>query len=319
MIQDSVLVREWHVAVKSKDLEEGDLSALRILGEDLVAWRTGGVARIWRDLCIHRGAKLSLGSVKEGCLVCPYHGWEYDRDGKCVRIPAQSPSRAIPSKARTQSYLTIEKYGVVWVCFADDPITPEPVLPIFDGQDYDLFVSSHPLKAKAPRVVENYLDFSHLPFLHGGFLGDPEKPFVEDYKVEMTDQGLVARGLEIWQPNPDGSGVGGYRSYDYFCYRPLIAAFSKEKVLSVLTATPVDEDLSIAWLFGMSDFREGMTEEDAVKWSNLIIGQDQLAVESQRPELLPLDLQEELHLACDRLAIAYRRWLKELGLVYGVS
>ncbi|NER01092.1 MAG: hypothetical protein F6K30_31115 [Cyanothece sp. SIO2G6] len=150
-------------------------------------------------------------------------------------------------------------------------------------------------------------------------MGDPEKPMVEDYKVERTDEGLAAYGLKIWQPNPDGTGVGAYRSYDYFCYRPLIAAFTKEGVKSVLTATPVDEDTTLAWLFGMSDFRQEVTEEEALKWSELIIGQDALAVESQRPELLPLDLQEELHLACDRLAIAYRRWLKELELSYGVA
>ena len=60
-------------------------------------------------------------------------------------------------------------------------------------------------------------------------------------------------------------------------------------------------------------------EEEAERWSALIIGQDAMVVESQRPELLPLDLQEELHLACDRLAIAYRKWLKELGLTYGVA
>ncbi len=236
-----------------------------------------------------------------------------------MRIPAQNSKRAISSKAKAQPYLSCEKYGAIWVCLDSDPISPEPFLPIFENQTLGLFLSSHPMRAKAPRVIENYLDFSHLPFLHAGFLGDPDMPQVEDYDVEMTENGLVARDLKIWQPNPDGSGVGGYRSYDYFCYRPLIAAFSKEKVLSVLTATPVDEETTVAWLFGMSEFREGLTEEDALKWSELIISQDKPAVESQRPELLPLDLQEELHLACDRLAIAYRRWLKELGLSYGVS
>lgn len=319
MINDPVLEREWHVVLRSKDLKDGTIVPARVMGEDLVLWRVDGRALVWRDLCIHRGAKLSLGTIKEECIVCPYHGWEYNSEGKCTRIPAQSPSRAIPSKAQAQPYLTCEKYGVVWVCFSENPITPEPILPIFEGQSMKLYMSAHPIAAKGPRIVENYLDFSHLPFLHAGYLGDPDMPQVEDYKVEMTDEGLVARDLRIWQPNPDGSGVGGYRSYDYFCYRPLIAAFSKEKVLSVLTATPVDEENSIAWLFGMSEFRQDLTEEEATKWSSIIIGQDQPAVESQRPELLPLDLQEELHLACDRLAIAYRRWLKELGLVYGVS
>jgi len=318
MIQDAVLRNEWHVAMRSKDLPEDGVAPVRLLGEDIVLWRSVETLSVWKDLCIHRGAKLSLGKVVNGCLQCPYHGWEYDRSGSCVRIPAQPPSRAIPSKAKALPYLCVEKYDAVWVCLGD-PVQPEPLLPVFEGHDMRLFVSSHPLEAKAPRVVENYLDFSHLPYLHGGYLGDPEKPIVEDYKVESSGDGLAAYGLRIWQPNPDGTGVGAYRTYDYYCYRPFIAAFTKEKVRSVLTATPVDEDRTVAWLFGMSDYRQEVTEEEAVKWSNLIIGQDALAVESQRPELLPLDLQEELHLACDRLAIAYRRWLRELGLSYGVA
>ncbi|MEM9158670.1 MAG: aromatic ring-hydroxylating dioxygenase subunit alpha [Verrucomicrobiota bacterium] len=318
MIDDSVLRNEWHVAARSKDIPEDGIASAKILGEDIVIWRSGSELVAWKDLCIHRGAKLSLGKVKDGCLQCPYHGWEYDPSGACVNIPAQPIGRAIPSKARAFPCHSIEKYDAVWVCLGD-PITAAPELPVFDEVDMRMFVSSHPLNAKAPRVVENYLDFSHLPFLHGGFLGDPEKPLVDDYKVDKTDEGLAAYGLRIWQPNPDGTGVGAYRSYDYYCYRPLIAAFTKEKVKSVLTATPVDEETTVAWLFGMSDFRQEVTEEEALKWSNLIIGQDALAVESQRPELLPLDLQEELHLACDRLAIAYRRWLKELGLTYGVA
>lgn len=318
MIKDPVLANEWHVAARSRDVAEGKACPVRVLGESIVLWRSGEEIRAWKDLCIHRGAKLSLGEVKDGCLVCPYHGWEYDRSGACVKIPAQPPGRAIPSKARTFVFHVLEKYEAVWVCLGD-PVEPEPQLDVFDGVDMTLFLSAHPLVAKATRVVENYLDFSHLPFIHGGFLGDPAKPQVGDYTVSSGARGLSACGLEIWQPDPDGTGIGAYRTYDYFCYRPLMAAFTKEKVRSVLTATPVDEENTIAWLFGMSDFRQGMTEEDALKWSELIIGQDALVVESQRPELLPLDLQEELHLACDRLAIAYRRWLRELGLTYGVA
>jgi phenylpropionate dioxygenase-like ring-hydroxylating dioxygenase large terminal subunit len=47
--------------------------------------------------------------------------------------------------------------------------------------------------------------------------------------------------------------------------------------------------------------------------------QDKPVVESQRPELLPLDLQEELHLRSDKTAIAYRRWLREIGMSYGTA
>ena len=51
----------------------------------------------------------------------------------------------------------------------------------------------------------------------------------------------------------------------------------------------------------------------------MIIEQDRLIVESQRPEEIPLDLQAELHLKSDRLAIAYRRYLRQLGVTVGVA
>ncbi|MFN8443258.1 MAG: hypothetical protein U0175_20955 [Caldilineaceae bacterium] len=48
-----------------------------------------------------------------------------------------------------------------------------------------------------------------------------------------------------------------------------------------------------------------------------IFEEDRLVGEEQRPELLPLDLQAELHLRSDRMAIGYRKWLRQLGLSFG--
>jgi phenylpropionate dioxygenase-like ring-hydroxylating dioxygenase large terminal subunit len=60
-------------------------------------------------------------------------------------------------------------------------------------------------------------------------------------------------------------------------------------------------------------------EAELVAYQDRIFAQDQPIVESQRPELLPLDLQAELHLRSDRAAIAYRQWLRAIGLSYGVA
>ena len=60
MIEDPVLRNEWFVAASSDDVPEGKLKAVKILGEDVVLWRSGGKVIAWKDLCIHRGTKLSL-------------------------------------------------------------------------------------------------------------------------------------------------------------------------------------------------------------------------------------------------------------------
>ena len=60
-IDDPVIRNDWYVVARSSDLEEGAVMEASLLGETLVLWRTGGEVLAWKDLCIHRGSKLSLG------------------------------------------------------------------------------------------------------------------------------------------------------------------------------------------------------------------------------------------------------------------
>jgi phenylpropionate dioxygenase-like ring-hydroxylating dioxygenase large terminal subunit len=82
-LDDPLLTDGWHVVAQSRDMPDGKVIGCRLLGEDLVTWRSPGGVRVWRDLCIHRASRLSLGSVEGGCLVCPYHSWGYGSDGRC--------------------------------------------------------------------------------------------------------------------------------------------------------------------------------------------------------------------------------------------
>src|ERR1700690_633183 len=79
-LNDPLLLNEWFAVAWTSSLPENKLQAARVLGQDLVLWRTSDGVHAWKDLCVHRGAKLSLGAItrKENgaCVVCPYHGWE---------------------------------------------------------------------------------------------------------------------------------------------------------------------------------------------------------------------------------------------------
>src|ERR1700735_4466004 len=87
--QDQVLLNQWHVIAYSHDLVAGTLLPVTLLERDLVAWRDrDGVAHVWEDLCVHRGARLSKGFIQDNTVVCPYHGWNYDGSAKCVVMPA---------------------------------------------------------------------------------------------------------------------------------------------------------------------------------------------------------------------------------------
>lgn len=322
MIDDPLLLNDWHVVAESAGVKSGEVRAARLLGQDLMIWRSNAGLCAWQDLCLHRGAKLSGGRVEHECLVCPYHGWNYNAAGQCVRIPAH-PFMTPPVRARTTSYRITEKYGLIWVCLGA-PKTDVPCFTEWDDASFrKVLAGPYLFKAQGPRIVENFLDVGHFPFVHAGFLGDPSHTEVADYEVETNADGIVARDIGVWQPDPDGTGQSAEVKYTYRVLRPLTAYFEKSyqdqrfSIFSVVT--PVDDRESLAWLIMAINYAPETSDEELRNFQDIISRQDIPIVESQRPELLPLDLQAELHLRSDRTAIAYRKWLAKIGLKYGTA
>ena len=130
-------------------------------------WRaTGDKISAFYDLCLHRGAALSLGWIDGDTLVCPYHGWNYAGDGRCVKIPSLPPDREIPAKARAKSYHVQERHSLVWVCL-DEPLQDIPEFPPEVGDPtftWSPYNSDGQWKANAARMIENLADFSPLSF-----------------------------------------------------------------------------------------------------------------------------------------------------------
>src|SRR5690242_7208389 len=119
----------FHPVAKASDLGDSPF-ACTLLNEEIVVFRNAKRQPVaFRDLCIHRGTRLSLGEVtQEGNLRCGYHGWEYDSSGQCVRIPALREGASIPRKARAFRYYAREAYRLVWVAL-EEPIADIPVFP----------------------------------------------------------------------------------------------------------------------------------------------------------------------------------------------
>jgi phenylpropionate dioxygenase-like ring-hydroxylating dioxygenase large terminal subunit len=325
MIDDPVLINDWHPVALLEEFHERPIIPARLLGEDLVLWRVGDNYLAWQDLCVHRGTRLSLGKiVDENLLMCPYHGWTYDEAGKCVHIPAH-PEQKPPAKAKVKRYQTRQRYGLLWVCLGE-PANDIPPFPEHDAPDYVTAVCdpARHVRANGPRLIENFLDAAHFPYVHEGVLGDPDHPEIPDYQARIGPDGVESDPILVYQPAPYGSQPGVVE-YVYHAYRPLTAHFSKktgEKVLGLMLAiTPHDESDSTGW-FIVADHEPGGAAALKASYSPRILRifeEDRVIVESQRPELLPLDLQDELHLRSDRVAIAYRSWLRQIGVTFGVA
>ncbi|MFN8633487.1 MAG: aromatic ring-hydroxylating dioxygenase subunit alpha [Chloroflexota bacterium] len=322
MIEDPVLRDDWHPVARLADLEAGKPLGVRLLGEDVVVWRAGDAILAWQDLCIHRGTRLSLGQVRGQSIECPYHGWTYGPDGRCTLIPAH-PDQTPPAKAVVRTYRATVQFGLVWVSLGD-PRLGVPPFPEWDVPEYrTMLCGPYAVNASGPRIVENFLDVGHFPFVHENILGTRERPEIEEYEAEITPEGVEARSVRVYQPDPYGTGVGDTVSYTYRVPRPLTAYLAKEsdgpRFSLILMVTPHEEVRSTAWMVMAMNYGHEIPESELVAWQDTIFAQDQPILESQRPELLPLDLQAELHLRSDRTALAYRRWLGQLGLSFGTA
>ncbi len=302
----------WHPVAVAAEVDEQP-QRVTLLGQHVVLFRTAEGVRALRDLCIHRGAALSLGSVRDGRIVCPYHGWEYDGSGACVRIPALPADRPIPPRARAVVHRAEERYGLVWVAL-EEPVTPIPAMPgdVHEDPAYTGEVSVLDWATSAGRSTENSMDISHFPFVHAGVLGDPDRPEQEPYDLHEDDLGLSFRvENQFWRAS-DGSWESDI-AYDYYQAYPFtmhLRFVEDGERITLVTVAASPTEAKRTRVFRIVHRNHEVDRSQFVREYLHVLEQDRVVVESIRPEEIPADLREELHIRVPDLAsIAYRRWL----------
>ena len=173
------LRRFWHPFLLSSEL--GDLPvAVRLLGEDLVAFRDGsGRLGLLHKHCIHRGASLEFGIIAERGIRCCYHGWLYDVDGTVLETPAEPPASPLRHEFCQGAYPVREAFGLIFAYLGPPELMPE--LPIYDtfahpggGGRIVPFKLSYP--CNWVQIVENAADPIHNAYLHAIVSGQQFSP-----------------------------------------------------------------------------------------------------------------------------------------------
>jgi phenylpropionate dioxygenase-like ring-hydroxylating dioxygenase large terminal subunit len=172
--------------------------AIELAGEKIVLFRNASdEIGALLDRCPHRGAALSLGGVnQDGCLECPYHGWTFDRDGACTHVPLNDPANIKLEKLKAVSLPTRIIAGLVWV-FTGRGKSSELQLPDSLMQSAESYFIYHEVwNAHWTRLIENLMDYAHLPFVHGNSFGGeiikkatPAGSFIE-FQITQTDYGI---------------------------------------------------------------------------------------------------------------------------------
>ncbi|HND49715.1 MAG TPA: Rieske 2Fe-2S domain-containing protein [Anaerolineales bacterium] len=196
----------WYIACRSSQLKRKPITCT-ILNTPFVLFRNAsGSAAALIDRCSHRNVALSDGWVKDGCVVCPYHGWEFDGEGTCQNVPGLMYER--PQKARNVSaYPVVEQDGMIWVYPSlETPISQPPRFEFLHEPGFTHIVAERTLPVALPDALENFLDATHTHFVHSGLIRSEGKRKAvnitvqreadrvqAEYIDEGTQSGLISR------------------------------------------------------------------------------------------------------------------------------
>lgn len=261
----------WFQVAWSAEIPPGGVKPLKYFGQELVAARNSkGELSIFDAYCPHMGAHLGHGGkMKDGNLTCPYHGWQFDLDGKNTRIPYESCGHTINKKLK--KWHLREQHEIVFLWH--DPSGGAPrdgwfadlfdfdAFPANPADFYPAYVNSaivfKPSERIHPQMIcENAGDSAHFKYTHGA----PIDPEILSYDGEEP----------IWKSSfgflsPKTKKIA-LRSYTFHCGIGLAfsifhhhggnekntGAYNGFNRRIVLSATPVDDmtsDLRVTYFF----------------------------------------------------------------------
>lgn len=318
-----MIPNQWYAVLESREVRVGKPVGVTRLGEPMVFWRdTQGKITCAVDRCPHRGAALSAGKVIDGHVQCAFHGFEFDRTGQCVLIPANGREAEVPRIFHIHAFPMREAHGFIWV-WVGEPRTEDDYPPVryFDDIDDSFTYDTYHARwhTHYSRAIENQLDVLHLPFIHHRTIGRPGKTLVNGPATFCDCEGSV---LRVWVYNALDQGQTPLKPGDYaeppsephrlrFIYPNVWENRISDDVRVTIAFAPIDDEHTMMYLRFYQRFMSTPGLRHAVNWlgaqmNNYIANEDRFIVETQRPYRTDLRMGEKL-VPGDGPIITYRR------------
>jgi len=232
----------WYIIEVARRVGKRPVTVERF-GTRIVLFRDAqGALVAARARCPHRGADLGLGRVVDGELECPYHGFRFAADGRCVAIPCEGRGARVPAGLELDRFEVREHRGFVWLWWGERPAELPP-LPWFDALPPDergahdaIMVWDVPFA----RVMEGMLDIHHVPFAHRPWVpgvGARLDPY------EVTTEGDLIRTEGVLRRD-DGAPWDGKRGMKFLIevhFPGLLHLSFSPRMSGVAGCAPIDE------------------------------------------------------------------------------
>jgi len=310
----------WYIAATSEEVGDTPLVST-LFGEDLLLWRTAdGAAHALLDRCPHRGARLSDGQLRDGCVACPFHGWVFDGAGRCQLIPANGSAARIPPRAHAQSFPVCEAAGHVFVWLGPEPAAPLVLPPELTDPTWRAVPFQAHWEAHITRVTESVLDVSHLPFVHPRTTGDVD-PQVDGPAFTYTDDEIVVTAkpfhplvaTPLNEEDAKGESTITFSWPNQMILRTDFLLAAERGMATWLCVTPINDEETQIYGLALRNFFTDVELLDHIHYEHniTVLDEDRSVVEGLRPKQSPLDLRQEPHVRSDAQQIRYRLMLRK--------
>lgn len=318
-----MILNQWYAILPSKTVKPKQLVGVKRLGMDLALFRNeSGEISCVVDQCTHRGAALSKGKVQGDCILCPFHGLEFNEKGQCTFIPANGKaSTADISRFNVKSYLVKETNDIIYLWYGEEgKATAE--LPFFHHEVDSSYAYSEiedHWNSHYSRCIENQLDVVHVPIVHHNTIGKGNKTLINGPKVEY-EHGILRtsanNAIDIGQSPKPPSECEIKGTNLNFIFPNIWLNHITPKIKVIIYFAPVDEENTLLYIRFYSKITNFKPLDSFIayfgKFANKIIErQDKRVVITQKPKASSLKSGEKL-LVGDGPIIMYRRIREEL-------
>ncbi len=214
--------------------------------------------RVFKPHSVPTARALSAGKLIKGRIQCPFHGFEFDRSGRCVLIPANGKNAPVPKTFQAASYPTEEKHGFIWIWWGE-PRAELPPVYFFDNLDPQMTYSTlrDHWATQYSRAIENQLDVVHLPFIHHNTIGRGNRTLVDGPLTGWEREGEVNL-LNLWVHNRLDDGSAPLRAsqlpppsrglFLQFCFPNLWQNLISDDIRVLIAFVPIDEENKLMYV-----------------------------------------------------------------------
>jgi len=241
-----MLQNRWYPILESKALGNKAIGIKRF-GRNLVLWRDlGNQPRVLPATCPHRGASLAQGRIIAGEIECPWHGFRFDGEGHCTRIPCEGDDARIPGALSLPAGVVREQHDLIWMWLGDERKN-HPEVPFFDDVEaYEGFTeASYVLPYHYTRMVETNLDIHHTPFVHGNLF--PVGTRMVDFDAHVEGDRIRSSGRLVKEKALARGKTQGFPFRADLILPNLGLIQLTARIHILVCATPIDEHQTWLW------------------------------------------------------------------------